>query len=202
MIKKEPMIFTHGNRTVPKIAVTFDGGSTDFQTERILRILQKTEAKSIFFLTGEFIDHYPELTKRMVQDGHEIGNHSNPHPDFTKLSTDEMIKEIALCEEKIFRTTGITPRPLFRQPYGYYNQKVLNAVHQAGYRSILWSLDSRDWKQRKTNYLVHKIVGKAENGDIVLFHLNSKNTPEALEIILPLLKNKFQLVTIKVLLGL
>lgn len=155
------------------IAITFDGGSSDSSAATILDILGRKQIKSTFFLTGKFIKRYPELVKRMLQEGHEIGNHTYSHPHLTtyamnrKNETSGDINFGKLKNElektaRLFHTlTGQKMAPFWRAPYGEINEEILNWASKAGYQHIAWtvdnktgkSMDSLDWVADKDSSL-------------------------------------------------
>ncbi|WP_066173825.1 polysaccharide deacetylase family protein [Bacillus marinisedimentorum] len=191
------ILIIHGSLQQKEIAFTFDAGS-DAAGIRILDVLKKHNVKSTFFLTGKWAEKFPSYAKRIAADGHEIAAHSYSHPDFTAISYDAILQEMARAERAIVLATGKSPRPYFRFPYGAYNTTALKAVGQAGYPySIQWSLDTLDWKQPSVDYLVSRITANASNGDIVLMHIGGINTPEAVDRVIPVLKAKgYKIVTV------
>lgn len=194
--------FMKGKKYIKQIALTYDAG--EYTNDTILNVLQKHNIKSTFFLTGQFVEKHPNLARRLVKDGHEIGNHSYSHPDFSKLSREEAIEEINMCEKVIQEITGENCRPIFRPPYGSFTIKTLKYIREAGYRyNISWSLDTLDWKNPPVNELTECILNNAQNGDIVLLHLDGESTASASDIVIPILKSKgFDLVTVSQLLRL
>ncbi|OOR09242.1 hypothetical protein BW897_28870 [Bacillus cereus] len=194
---KESIFVATGNILHKKIALTFDAGG-DEDGAAILKVLKQYHTISTFFLTGQWVEKFPSIAQSIVTDGHEIGNHTYSHPDLTKLSHAEIIKEISLGEQIIKRELGVNTRPLFRQPFGYGNKEVLRATKFAGFNySIHWSLDTLDWKQPSVEFIVQRILNNVRNGDIILMHLLGLQTGKALEIVIPELKSRgFQLVTV------
>lgn len=191
------VLISHGSLQRKQIALTFDGGS-GIEGINILDVLKKHNVKSTFFLTGKFAENFPEHAKRMVTDGHEIAHHSHTHPDFRTISYDAILTEMSHAENAIVRVTGKNPRPYFRFPFGASNSQALNAVGQAGYPySIHWTIDTIDWKQPPASSIIASIKTGASNGDIVLMHIGGKNTPEAVDQVIPYLKAQgYELVTV------
>jgi peptidoglycan/xylan/chitin deacetylase (PgdA/CDA1 family) len=185
-----------------RIALTFDGDGNDHGTALILNVLMKYEIHSTFFLTGKWVETYPDLAQRIVFEGHEMGNHTYTHPDLTTLKDEEIMQEITLGERAIRRIVGEGKRILFRQPYGHGNEKVLSATKRAGVDyTIQWSLDTLDWKNPPVDFIVNSILDNVKGGDIVLMHLGGHHTAEALDIVVPvLLKCNIQMVTVSELL--
>ena len=174
-----------GSSDIPAVALTLDGGAVGAYTPKILETLRKHEVRITIFITGQFAERYPELVREMIADGHEIGNHSYAHPDFTELNDDVIRTELARTEEIIKNVAGVSTKPWFRFPYGARNYHVLDIVAREGYRSVYWTIDTIDWREDATPALIMKrIRDRLGNGVIILAHLGSKPTMEALSDIL------------------
>lgn len=191
---------TYGNRELPiysvkteekKIAISFDAawGAEDFNA--IMEILDRHGIKTTFFMTGEWVEKYPECVKVLVQKGHDLGNHSASHPDMTKLSKEKQREEILKVHEQVKALTGYEME-LFRPPYGAYNNDVIRTCYEVGYFPIQWDVDSLDWKDYEperiiSNVCKHESLGP---GSIILCHNGAKYTAEALDEMLSNLKNQ------------
>ena len=176
-------IVFQGPATSKMIALTFDDGSDGTNIEEILRILDNQQIKATFFLTGGGTKHHPEKIRKIVSRGHEIGNHSNTHPDFRNLSMEEMKNELKRTEAIIQEATGILPNKIFRAPFGAYNSNVLEGVGRAGYPyTIQWTIDTIDWRGDSADVINNKVINNAKPGAIVLMHTGqgASGTPEAL----------------------
>ena len=167
------------DRDDKKVAISFDAAWGNEQTDALLQILKEKNVTATFFLVGEWVDKYPESVKKIAQMGHDVENHSDTHPYMTKLSADELVREITNCNEKIKTLTGKSPS-LLRPPYGDYNNQVVNAVKEQGMYCIQWDIDSVDWQDPTPQEMVQKITSKLQSGSIILMHNGAKNTPEAL----------------------
>jgi len=172
-----------------KIAISFDAAWGDNYTREILDILDKYNIKSSFFLVGFWIDKYPEHVKEIHRRGHDVGNHSTNHPYMTKLSEEEMIKELNITGNKIKELTKEKPI-LFRPPFGDYNDKLISVCRDNGYYVIQWDVDSLDWKEMGVQPVVDRVVRNVKNGSIVLFHNNAKFVLEYLPIIIERLQKE------------
>ena len=180
-----------GDPDARAVALTFDAGSTATFTPPMLETLRRHGVRVTIFITGEFADRYPELVKEMIADGHEIGNHSYAHPDFTTLEDDAIRSEIRRTEEAVKRVGGVSTKPWFRPPYGARNPHVLDLVVREGYWSIYWTIDTIDWREDATPALIRqRIRERLQNGAIILAHLGSHHTMEALPDILTDLKQE------------
>jgi len=167
------------NTEEKKVAISFDAAWGNEQTETLLEILEEKNVKATFFLVGEWVEKYPESVKLIAEKGHDVENHSASHAYMTKLSADEMIKEITTCNKKIQELIGKCPT-LFRPPYGDYNNDVVDTVKAADMYCVQWDIDSLDWKDPSPSEMVQKITSKLQSGSIILMHNGAKNTPEAL----------------------
>ena len=123
-----------------KVALTFDTAWGNEDIEEILYILAKNDVKASFFMTGEWINKYPEDVKRIAKDGHDLGNHSENHKQMTLLTKEECTDEITQVHKRVKALTGIDMN-LFRAPYGDYNNTVVGAARECGYYTIQWDVD-------------------------------------------------------------
>ena len=170
------------------ITVSFDASWGGDQTLRILDLLDEYNAKATFFLVGIWVDKYPELVKEIHARGHEIGNHSDSHPEMSKLSNEQIIRELDGCSDKIEALTGERPTS-FRPPYGDYDNEVVTVARSEGYEVVQWSIDSQDWAdkyRRKPDAIVRRVTGEnAVSGAVIQFHLNGYNTAQVLDEVIP-----------------
>jgi peptidoglycan/xylan/chitin deacetylase (PgdA/CDA1 family) len=188
-ITGQPVIVQRGaNR--PAVALTLDAGADSAPTGPMLDILAERNIKITFFLTGDWIERNPELTKRIVADGHEVGNHSTSHPDFRGLDENGMLLELQTMSDRLYAVTGTRPAPYFRPPYGAYDERVLRIVIANGYLPIFWTLDSLDsvGDPKSADFLVDRLTNTLapdkRNGAILLAHCGNATTAEALPRIL------------------
>ncbi len=191
-----------GDRSCKMIALTYDAGSGADGAEAILDVLKKHGVTSTFFLTGKWVEKYPDLAKRIAAEGHEIANHTYSHPDLTKLPPTEVLDEIKKGEDAIKKVTGKETRPLFREPYGAFDDAERRLVRQAGYSySVYWDVDTLDWQFPPVETLVKRITEKSKNGSIVLMHLNVPDSAISSDQAIPMLREKgYNLVTVSELL--
>ncbi|MCF6461295.1 polysaccharide deacetylase family sporulation protein PdaB [Clostridium sp. Cult3] len=172
-----------------KIAISFDAAWGDDYTLEILDILDKYDIKSTFFLVGFWVDKYPKHVKEIYNRGHDVGNHSTNHPYMTKLSDEEIIKELNITGDKIEKIIDDKPT-LFRPPFGDYNDRLINVCRDNGYYVIQWDVDSLDWKEMGVQPVVDRVTRNVRNGSIVLFHNNAKYVLEYLPIIIERLQSE------------
>jgi peptidoglycan/xylan/chitin deacetylase (PgdA/CDA1 family) len=154
----------------PYIAMTFDDGPHAEYTPKLLDELKKRNIKATFFLVGQCVAEYPDLVKRMVDEGHEVANHSWSHPALTKLGADGVRKQMENTNEAIRKASGVTPT-LMRPPYGA-TSVILNKrfAEDYGMKVILWSVDPLDWKFRNSSKVYNSIVQNTHPGAIILAH--------------------------------
>lgn len=171
-------------QTEEKIAaISFDAAWGSDVTPRLLDILRRHGVKTTFFLVKFWMEEYPDMTRRIAAEGHEIGNHSATHPRMSSLSKESMIEELQTTHKKIKELTGQEAN-LFRPPFGDYGNLLITTCSELNYKVIQWDVDSLDWKDLSASAIYDRVIKRIKPGSIVLFHNNGKNTAEALEIIL------------------
>ena len=179
-----------------KIAVTFDAAWSAEDTDEIIEILKKHNAKATFFAVGDWVEKNPEAVKKLYNAGHEIGNHSDTHPSFSQINREEIKSEILNCNKKIEKITGVEPK-LVRAPSGDYDNKSIEVTASLDMKMIQWDVDSLDWKKLSVDEMYGRVLSKTQNGSILLFHNGVENTPEALDKILEKLeKDGYKFVTV------
>lgn len=182
--------------TEKKMSITFDVNWGNDKTDEILDILDKYNAKATFYVIGLWCDDYPDMVKKIHERGHEIGNHSNRHPDYTKMSKDAISNDVQIANAKILDITGEMPKT-FRFPSGAYNDAAIEVIEGIGMKAIQWNADSIDWKENGLDVEYNRIIKKAGPGAILLFHNNAKYTAQNLERILKKYEDEgYQFVTV------
>lgn len=162
-----------------KAAITFDVSWGSDHTKEILDILDKYNIKCTFFIVGAWAEENPDVVKEIYARGHEIGNHSYKHPDFTKVSKDRIIQEINKNDYVLQKLTGEKPI-LFRCPEGTYNDLVINTVEMTNHYCVQWDADSIDWMQQGEQIEYNRIIKRTRSGSILLFHNYGNNTTKTL----------------------
>src|SRR5690625_3159469 len=176
-----------------EIYLTFDNGYEQGYTERVLDILKQTKVPATFFVTGHYVKSAPELVKRMVDDGHTIGNHSYSHPDFTTMTKSEMKQELDKLDNAVAEVSDQKQTVYLRPPRGTFDEKTLTWADDLGYVHVFWSLAFKDWetnKQKGWQYAFDQIVDQIHPGAIILLHTVSKDNVEALEEVIHHLKKE------------
>ena len=174
-----------------KIAISFDAAWGNEDTAKILNILQKNNVRATFFMTGGWVESYPDDVKAILAAGHDLGNHSENHKNMSQLSDAEKKEELMKVHQKVQELTGYEMF-LFRPPYGDYDNAVVNVAKDCGYYTIQWDVDSLDWKDYGVDSIIktvtqHKHLG---NGSIILCHNGAKFTAQALDTLIATLKNE------------
>jgi peptidoglycan-N-acetylglucosamine deacetylase len=205
--EKFPGIFyLTGPDTEKRIALTFDDGPDELNTPMILDILAEKNVSATFFLLGENVELFPEVTKRIHNEGHQIGNHSWSHDNFRETENEQVLnKEILPTSEKIEEITGIYPK-LLRPPFGAINDDTIKTLGEKNWQIVNWSIDSYDWHISRDNpgEIVNRMERLHHPGGIVLLHSNfqSRVTTEALPAIIETLRKKgYQFTTLAELLS-
>ena len=175
----------------PKVALTFDAAWGNEDTAKILEILKKHDVHVTFFMTGGWVESYPDDVRAILAAGHDLGNHSENHKNMSQLSDDVKKDELMKVHEKVRDLTGYEMF-LFRPPYGDYDNAVVNVAKDCGYFAIQWDVDSLDWKDYGVDSIIktvteHKHLG---NGSIILCHNGAKFTAQALDTLITKLKDK------------
>lgn len=165
--------------------LTFDAGYENGNTPAILDALKKHNAPATFFLVGNYLETSPELVKRMIAEGHTVGNHTFHHPDMSKISTVESFsKELQDLEALYRQVTGQTMKKYYRPPQGKYSEANLKMAKALGYHTFFWSLAYVDWyenRQPSHDEAFKKLLGRIHPGAIVLLHSTSKTNGEILD---------------------
>lgn len=163
--------------------LTFDEGYENGYTSKILDVLQKTQTPAAFFVTGPYLENQTELVKRMIDDGHIVGNHTVNHPNLPKQSVETVQKELCdlnkMCEEMY----GVTMQYM-RPPEGEWSERVLAVSRDMGYKTILWSFAYKDWDinaQQGKMHAFKEVTPYFHDGAILLLHAVSSDNADALE---------------------
>ncbi|MGI6120295.1 MAG: polysaccharide deacetylase family protein [Desulfosporosinus sp.] len=147
------------------IALTFDDGPDPIDTPKILDILKEKNVRATFFVLGEAAHANPHLLKRILLEGHEIGNHSFYH-DYQQR---RLVEEIKQTDQEVFAATG-THTYFYRPPGGFLSKNQLESINKSGHMVALWSVDSKDWRNPGTKQIVDNVIRNVFPGAIVLLH--------------------------------
>ena len=174
----------------PKIALTFDAAWGNQETQKIMEILKRHDVKVTFFMTGGWVDTYPDDVKMILAEGHDLGNHSQNHKNMSQLSDAEKETELMSVHNKVKELTGYEMF-LFRPPYGDYDNALVTTAKKCGYYTIQWDIDSLDWKDYGVESILKTVTENEHlgNGSIILCHNGAKYTAEALDTMITTLKD-------------
>lgn len=174
-----------GNPDEKVIYLTFDAGFENGFTPEILDTLKEHDVRAAFFLVGNYLEKEPDLVKRMVAEGHIVGNHTYSHPDMSKIADIESFKKELNSLEELYKQITSQDMPKFyRPPQGKYSEENLKQANELGYKTIFWSLAYVDWyvnKQPTKEYAFEKLIPRIHPGAVVLLHSTSKTNCEILD---------------------
>ena len=164
---------THGGDP-NQMALTFDDGPNDPHTMHLLDVLAKHNAKATFFLIGKYVRQRPDIVRAIAAAGHEIGNHTDSHPNLILVSAARLRRELTDCANALEDALG-TKVTLFRPPFGGRRPNVLRMARSMGFSSVMWSVTGYDWSAKSAAEIVKKVAGQVEarhkpQGEIVLLH--------------------------------
>ncbi len=196
------VILRSGNPNHPYVALTFDDGPDDQYTPQILDILKRHGVKGTFFFIGTNIRKHPDVVKRAHEEGHLIASHGYTHANFANLEVDEIEDSLQRSTQVIEEVTGESNR-LFRPPYAALNSRAIEAIEDAGYKIILWNVDSLDWKSLPEEEVMGNVLPAVSSGSIVLQHSSGgpgqdlSGTVQALDQIIEVLSHQgYEMVTV------
>ena len=182
-----------GDTSKKEIYLTFDNGYENGYTEQILDVLKKHQVPATFFVTGHYLKTAPDLVKRMVKEGHIVGNHSWTHPDMTVLSDAAIKSELQKVKDETERLTGQKTMNYLRPPRGIFNERTMQIAKEEGYYHIFWSLAYKDWvvnEQKGAAYAHGEVLKQIHPGAILLIHSVSKDNADAMDSIIIDLKKQ------------
>ncbi|WP_245976259.1 polysaccharide deacetylase family protein [Paenibacillus prosopidis] len=194
--KKFPNILVlRGSLQKNRIALTFDDGPDRRFTPQVLDVLKKHNVKATFFLMGSRVEGHPDITRRIHQEGHSIGNHTYWHPKLWQESIDRMRWEVTQTDAAIQKVVGYSPK-LFRAPYGGVNDQLLTEFGKMNFSVIGWSVDSMDWTQIDSATVQKNVLSNLHPGAVVLMHSGGHWTQDlsgmvqAVDALIPRLKRE------------
>ena len=174
-----------------KVALSFDAAWGNEDTQEILSILKEHDIHVTFFMTGGWVESYPEDVKAILDAGHDLGNHSENHKNMSELSEEEKTEELMAVHRKVKELTGYDMF-LFRPPYGDYDNDVINVAKDCEYYAIQWDVDSLDWKNEGLDNIIETVINHKNlgNGSIILCHNGAEYTARALETLITKLEEQ------------
>ena len=174
-----------GDTAEKVLYLTFDAGYENGCTAKILDTLKAHNVPAAFFLVGNYMEKNADLTQRMVEEGHIVGNHTMHHPDMSKLSDKEVFSKELTDLENLFKdVTGKELPKFYRPPQGTYSEENLKLAKELGYKTVFWSLAYVDWqndRQPSAEYAFEKLLPRTHNGAVVLLHATSATNAQILD---------------------
>lgn len=159
------------------VALTFDCGSANDGVRRILRTLERRGVTATFFVTGQFARRYPRDIRAIAGAGHRIGNHSDTHVDFRRLTASQQVHQLRRAQRSIEPLSGASTRPWFRFPYGGSNAGAVRQVNGQGYAAVGWTVDTLGWMGtsggQSVSSIHRRILAGAQPGEIVMMHVGA-----------------------------
>ena len=175
-----------GNAESKKIYLTFDLGYEAGYTEQILDVLKENDVKATFFITAHYLNTAEDLVKRMIDEGHIVGNHTVNHKSLPDISNEEIKDEVMKLHQAIYEKTGYEMKYI-RPPKGEYSERTLAVTKELGYTNVMWTFGYLDYDenvQKGTEYAKKIVLDNLHNGEIMLLHGNSKDNANALDSII------------------
>ena len=201
---------THGGPTTitrvpteqPLVAMTFDDGPHERLTPQLLDMLSARNIRATFYLIGRRVNLYPQLARRIAEDGHEIGNHTWNHPRLTGLGNSSLLRELDRTTVAIHEATGRPPVTM-RPPYGALSNRQRALIYEARhFPTVLWSVDPEDWRRPGSSVVANRIVGRSHPGAVILAHDIVAPTVRAMPAALDgLIARGYRFVTVSELMG-
>ncbi|MBI5707767.1 MAG: polysaccharide deacetylase family protein [Armatimonadetes bacterium] len=174
-------LLERGNADLKEVAITFDDGPHP-ETKRILDELRAARAKATFFVVGKMIDKDPALVRRLLYEGHEVGNHTFDHLRLEGRSREMIREDIAQCQRAFYRVTGAEMN-LFRPPGMRYDDTVIRAAQDLGYVTVHWNVAAKDFQPKAPSEIASTVLHQVRPGSVILLH-NHPDTAKALPAIL------------------
>ncbi|OLP66393.1 Peptidoglycan-N-acetylmuramic acid deacetylase PdaA precursor [Bacillus pumilus] len=182
----EPIYKGHPDKKMNAFLINVAWG--DVHLTNMLETLQKHQVKATFFLEGKWVKNSPQLAKKIVAGGHEIGNHSYNHPDMSTLTRERALEQIIKTNRQIEETLGKKPE-WFAPPSGSFKKETVKIAAQEGMETILWSVDTIDWKKPSPHILQKRVLGKIHHGAMILMH-PTEATAESLDTLITQIKKR------------
>lgn len=174
------------------IYLTFDEGYENGYTDDILDVLAEKNVKAVFFITGPYLKTETELVRRMVEEGHDVGNHTVNHPNISKLTPSELAREVGELNDEFYAIFGQNMKYM-RPPEGAFSERALAVLSDLGYKTVFWSFAYRDWERGKVmgaDYAFSQITPYLHNGAVLLLHAVSADNAAALGSVIDYARSK------------
>ena len=175
--------YAMGNKDKPYIYLTFDVGYEGGYTSKILDVLKENNVQALFFITGQFVKTSEDVVKRMIDEGHIIGNHTSKHKTMPEISNEEINEDVMTLHKEVYEKFNYEMKYI-RPPKGEYSEKSIAYTNSLGYKTVMWSFAYDDWdndKQGREEYGKKKILDNLHNGEIMLLHATSRDNSNILD---------------------
>lgn len=185
----EGRCITSGGSGRNQVAITFDDGPFPPYTHRVLDVLARQQARATFFCVGLNVGGYPDVVARIAAEGDELGNHTWSHPFLPELTRDEFTEQVRRTGERIAEAAGADSVPrLFRPPYGSRNREVAGWLGEIGLRTVLWSVEPRDWEMPAAEVIVQRVLDEVRPGSVILLHDGGGDRTQTVDAVGPIIE--------------
>lgn len=191
----KPQPIFQGSIAQPKVALACNVFWGEEFLPDMLNTLSENNVKITFFIGGSWAKRYPDMLKSLADSGHELGNHSYSHPHPNSLSKEKNKDQITKTADLVRDVTGVQTN-LYAPPYGEYNDTVLLAAHELGYKTIMWSIDTIDWQRPPAEVVKNRVLKKLHNGAIILIHPTAPTARALPELIKEIQQQGYQICTV------
>lgn len=195
-----PTAIFKGNEQKPMVTFLVNVAWGNEYLPEILNTLKKHDLHTTFFLDGSWVKNNPNLARMLVEEGHEIGNHAYSHPDMSKLTVDNMKEQLVKTNHVIEATVDVTPE-WFAPPSGSFNQTVVEQAATHGMKTVMWSVDTVDWRKPNSTEMVERVLSKVHNGAMILMHPTSPTAKGLESLIVGLQEKGYKIGTVSELLS-
>ncbi|TCZ80857.1 delta-lactam-biosynthetic de-N-acetylase [Paenibacillus albiflavus] len=182
ILQRHEAIFL-GDTSRKELYLTFDNGYENGYTTKILDVLKAKQVPAAFFVTGHYVKDQSELVKRMVNEGHLVGNHTWTHPDMSQISNEKIKDELDKLKQSVVSLTSQKEMKYLRPPKGTFSERSISVCKELGYTHVFWSIAYKDWDvndQKGSGYAYKKIIDQLHPGAVILLHSISRDNTEAL----------------------
>lgn len=196
--EEEPVALSKGNEDLEDIALTFNISWGEEKVESILEALEKEDVQATFFVSGEWAERHPDILEAISDGAHEIGLLGYRYKSYLDQEPEEIRKDLLKAQE-VMTKLGYEDVRLLRTPHGHLNKEIIELAESMQFQVVHWNVNPDDWENPGVETIIDEVMKQTDNGDIILLHASdsAKQTAEALETILPGLKNKgYGLITI------
>jgi polysaccharide deacetylase family sporulation protein PdaB len=189
--KDKPTALTKGDANETNIALTFNISWGEDRVFDILKQLEENQVQATFFVSGEWAERHPDIVKKISEGKHELGMLGYRYKSYLDQDIEQVRKDLLHARE-VFNKMGYEDVNLLRAPNGHFNKEIIELAEELNYKVIHYNVETNDWKNPGTDFIIDQVMKQTENGDIILLHASdsAKQTPDALKKILPGLKNK------------